>query len=93
MLVSRFGNLKMMKHETISNFNSKLCNIANEAFAFGEKYSDTACEENLEITTREVCIQSDTMKLDELMGSLQIFELNLKQNKKEKSITFQVEEQ
>ena len=29
------------------------------------------------------------MRLDELMGSLQMFELNLKMNKKEKSIAFQ----
>ena len=33
------------------------------------------------------------MKLDEQIGSLQTFELNLKQNKKDKSITLRVEEQ
>ena len=33
------------------------------------------------------------MRLDELMRSLQIFELNLKQNKKEKSIALRAEEQ
>ena len=33
------------------------------------------------------------MKLDELMGFLQAFELNLKQNKKEKSTALRVEEQ
>ena len=33
------------------------------------------------------------MKLDELIGSLQTFELNLKQNKKDKSITLRVKEQ
>ena len=32
------------------------------------------------------------MRLDELMGSLQTFELNLNQNKKEKSIAFRAEE-
>ena len=31
------------------------------------------------------------MRLDELMNSLQTFELNLKMNKKDKSITFQIE--
>ena len=31
------------------------------------------------------------MKLDELMGSLQTFELNLKMSKKDKSIAFQAE--
>ena len=34
-----------------------------------------------------------TMKFDELMGSLQAFKLNLKQNKKEKSIALRAEEQ
>ena len=33
----------------------------------------------------------NTMSLKELMGSLQTFELNLKMNKKEKSIAFQDE--
>ena len=33
------------------------------------------------------------MRLDELMGSLQTFELNLKQNKKKKSIALRAEEQ
>ena len=46
-------------------------------------YKVTAIEE-----ARDVSI----MTLDELMGSLQIFELNLKMNKKEKSISFEVEQ-
>ena len=33
MLASRFENLRMMKNETISDFNFKFCDIANEAFA------------------------------------------------------------
>ena len=45
------------------------------------------------MTANEEAHDINTMKLDELMGSLQNFELNLKQNKKEKSITLRVEEQ
>ena len=41
MLTSRFENLKMMKHEIISYFNSKLCDITNETFTHEEKDSDT----------------------------------------------------
>ena len=41
MLTSRFEDLRMMANKTISDFNFKLCNIANEAFALGEKYSNT----------------------------------------------------
>ena len=40
MLAIRFEDLRMMENETISDFNSKLCDIANEAFALGEKYSN-----------------------------------------------------
>ena len=40
MLASRFEDLRMMENETISDFNSKLCDLANEAFALREKYLD-----------------------------------------------------
>ena len=38
------------------------------------------------VTAIEEARDVSTMKLDELIGSLQTFELNLKQNKKEKCI-------
>ena len=38
---SKFEDLRMLEHETIDDFNYKLCDIANEAFALGEKYSNT----------------------------------------------------
>ena len=41
MLASRFEYLRMLENETISDFNSKLCDIENEAFALEEKYSNT----------------------------------------------------
>ena len=41
MLIFRFENLKMMKHEIISYFNSKLYDITNETFTFEEKDLDT----------------------------------------------------
>ena len=70
----------MMKHETISDFNSKLCDIANEAFALGEKYSNTKLVRKTlrslpkrfayKVTAIEKARDVNTMKLDELMGSL-----------------------
>lgn len=30
----------MHEYETISEFNARLCDISNEAFALGEKYSE-----------------------------------------------------
>ena len=91
----------MMENETINDFNSKLCDIANEAFAFGKKYSDIKLVRKTlrslpeRFAYKVAAIEEDcdlnTMSLKELMGSLQIFELNLKMNKKEKSIAFQAE--
>ena len=99
MLASRFEDLRMLEDETISDFNSKLCDIANEAFTFGEKYSETKLVKKTlrsfpkRFTYKVVAIKEakdvSTMKLDELMRSLQTFELNLNQNKKEKIIAFQ----
>ena len=40
ILTTRFENLRMQESETISEFNSRLCDITNEAFALGEKISE-----------------------------------------------------
>ena len=40
ILTSRFKNLRMKEEESISEFNSRLCDTANKAFALGEKYSE-----------------------------------------------------
>ena len=93
----------MMENETISDFNSELCDITNEAFAIGEKYSDIKLVRKtlrslLERFAYKVAaiekarnLNTNTISLKKLMGSLQTFELNLKMNKKEKSIAFQAE--
>ena len=101
MLASKFEDLNMLEHETINDFNSKLCDIANEAFTFGEKYSDTKLVRKTlrslperftyKVAAIEEACDVQNMRLDELMGSLQTFELNLKMNKKEKSIAFQAD--
>ena len=98
MLATRFEELRMMENETISDFNSKLCDIANEAFAFEEKYSNIKLVRKTlrylpegfayKVATIEEARDLNTMSLKELIGSLQTFELNLKMNKKEKSIAF-----
>ena len=92
MLASRFEDLRMMKNENISDFNSKLYGIANKAFALGKKYSDIKLVRKTlrslpkrfvyKVTVIEEAHALNIMKLKELMSSLQIFELNLKINKK-----------
>ena len=102
MLASKFEDLRMLEDETISDFNSKLCDIANEAFTLGEKHSETKLVRKTlrslpeRFAYKVAAIEKEknvsSMKLDELMGSLQTFELNLSQNKKEKSIDVRTKE-
>ena len=80
MLATRFEELRMMKNETISDFNSKLCDIANEAFALGKKYSDIKLVRKTlrslperftyKVAAIEKARDLNTMFLKELMGSL-----------------------
>ena len=96
MLTSKFEDLRMKDDETISDFNLKLCDIANETFALGEKYSDTKLVRKTlrslskrfayKVAVVKKAHDVSTMRLDELMGSFLTFELNQKQNKKENSL-------
>ena len=94
----------MKEDESISEFNYKLCNIANEVFALEEKYSKEklVCKVlrslpkrfSYKITTIKEAKDVQNIKLKELMDSLHTFEINLdKENeeKKDKRIAFQVE--
>ena len=104
ILTSRFENLRMKEEESISDFNSKICDIANEAFALGEKYSEEKLVRKTlrslpkrfayKVTAIEEAKDVQNMKLDELMGSLRTFEMNLEEekgDKKPKGIAFQAE--
>ena len=73
---------------SINDFNSKLCEIANETFTFGKKYPEikllrkTLKSLPKKFTYKVAAIEKvkdvNIIKLDELMGSLHTFELNLK---------------
>ena len=59
MLASKFEDLKMLKDESINDFNSKLCEIVNEAFTLGEKYHEIKLmRKNFKVFIRQVCLQS-----------------------------------
>ena len=88
MLASKFEDLRMLKDESINDFNSKLCEIANEAFTLGEKYTEIKLIRKtlrslldrfaIKVVAIEEANDVNTMRLDELMRSLQTFKLNLK---------------
>ena len=98
ILTTRFEQLKMHEDECIANFNSKLCDIANESFALREKYLDAKLVRKTlrslperfayKVAAIEEAKDVDSMKLDELMGSLHTFELKFKKDKKENGIAF-----
>ncbi|KAH7681548.1 Zinc finger CCHC-type protein [Dioscorea alata] len=76
--------------ETIATFNAKLMDIANQAYQLGKKFSDkkrfyakvSAIEEARDITT---------MRLDELMGLLQAYEMNLNPKRKVEDFALKTE--
>ncbi|KAA0058969.1 gag-pol polyprotein [Cucumis melo var. makuwa] len=88
----------MTKEETIAKFNVRVLDIAKESDALGEKMSDSKLVRkvrrslpskfNMKVTTIEEANDLSKMKLDELFGSLQTFELNLGdgENKKKPSL-------
>ena len=88
MLTTRFENLRMSEKETLTEFYEELFDIANEYFALGEKLSDSVLVRKIfrslpdrfqsKITAIEEVKNLDTLKVEELMGSLRTFELNQK---------------
>ena len=70
----------MEEDECIADFNSKLCDIANEAFTLGEKYSDAKLVKKTlrsllarfayKVTAIEEAKNAENMRLDELIDNL-----------------------
>ena len=87
-LVTDFENLVMHEDETITDFHGRLCDVSNECYALGKVYSNSELVRKVvcslpkrfmsKVTSIEECRDLDSMELDELIGSLQTFELNLK---------------
>ncbi|KAK2429756.1 putative mitochondrial protein [Trifolium repens] len=99
-LTSKFEALRMKDDESIQDFHLCLLDIANSFEALGEKISDEKLSRKLlrslpkrfdmKVTAIEEAHDISTMKMDELVGSLQTFEivLNERSDKKNKSIAF-----
>jgi excinuclease UvrABC nuclease subunit len=90
----------MKDDESIQEFHLSLLDIANSFEALGEKMPDEKLSRKLlrslpkrfdmKVTAIEEAHDISTMKMDELVGSLQTFEivLNERGDKKNKSIAF-----
>ncbi|CAM8953272.1 unnamed protein product [Rhodiola kirilowii] len=103
-VTSKFENLRMQEDETIAHFNTQVLDISNEAFALGEPMTDeTLVRKVLRSLTKQFAMKAlaikeandvKTMRLDELMGSLQTHESYMNEEDqlmKDKSIGLKAE--
>ena len=105
LLISKFENLQMEENETIRQYHARISYISKESFVLGEKI----LEEKLiwkvlrpllerfayKATAIGEAKNRETMKLEELIGSLRTFEMKLDEDKKQRkrTVAFQVEPQ
>ncbi|CAM8892780.1 unnamed protein product [Rhodiola kirilowii] len=93
MVTSKFANLRMQEDETIADFNTRVLDISNELFALGEPMSEeTLLRKVLRSLPKRYAMKAlavkeahnvRTMRLDELMGSLQAHEMEMEMDEEE----------
>ncbi|KAK2401971.1 gag-protease polyprotein [Trifolium repens] len=100
LLTTKFENLRMKEEESIQDFHMNLLDIANSFEALGEKVSDEKLSRkilrslpkrfDMKVTAIEEAQDIANMKVDELVGSLQTFEMTINErgDKKNKSVAF-----
>ncbi|XP_057452470.1 uncharacterized protein LOC130744299 [Lotus japonicus] len=100
LLTTQFENLRMKEDETISDFHLRVRDLANASFALGEQMSEEKLARkilrslpkkyDMKVTAIEEAQDISSIKVDELIGSLQTFEMSINErsDKKNKSIAF-----
>ena len=96
MLTTRFEELKISKDESFESFYNKLNKMVVEKFNLGEKMEDSKIVRKIlrtflesfraKVTTIEESKDLDDIKVQELIGSLQTYELSLPNQRKSKSL-------
>jgi hypothetical protein len=96
MLISRFEEIKMLEEETFREFYSKMSDLRNSMVSLGKPISDVKLNRKIlrslpkhfriKVTTTEESKDLEEMKIEELVGSLQTYELSLPSVKKMKTI-------
>ena len=87
MLTTKFENLRMMEDETIHEFHMNILEIANTSGALGEKMSEEKLVRKIlrslpkrfamKVTAIEEAQDICNLMVDELIGSLQTFEIGI----------------
>ncbi|CAM8948955.1 unnamed protein product [Rhodiola kirilowii] len=103
-VTAKFQNLRMQEDETIADFNTRVLDSSNEAFALGEPLSEEKLVRKVlrsltkRFTMKALAVKKvndvKTMRLDELMGSLQTHEMDMNQENqlvKDKGIALKAE--
>src|SRR4051812_12879377 len=100
LLTTKFENIKMKEDETIHEFCMNVREISNNSGALGEKLTEEKLVRkilrslpkrlDMKVTAIEEAQDINNMKMDELIGTLQIFESSICEpvEKKNKSIAF-----
>jgi hypothetical protein len=96
MLISKFEEIKMLEDETFGEFYSKMSDLRNQMLSLGKTLSDVKLIRKIlrslperfriKVTTIEESKDLEEMKIEELVGSLQTYELSLPPVKKLKTI-------
>ena len=96
MLTTRFEKLKMSEDESFDSFYGKLNEVVVSKFNLGEKTEDSKIVRKIlqslpeSFRTKVIAIEEskdvDYMKVQELIGSLQTYELSLPNQRKSKSL-------
>jgi hypothetical protein len=96
MLISKFEEIKMLEDETFGEFYSKTSDLRNSMVSLRKPISDVKLIQKIlrslperfriKVTTIEESKDLEDMKIEELVGSLQTYELSLPPVKKLKTI-------
>jgi len=96
MLISKFEEIKMLEEETFGEFYSKISDLRNSMVSLGKPISDVKLIRKIlisllehfriKVTTIEESKDLEETKIEELVGSLQTYEVSLPSVKKLKTI-------
>ncbi|XP_075504434.1 uncharacterized protein LOC142541862 [Primulina tabacum] len=94
MLTSKFESLRMKDNETIVEYDRRLCDNANEVFSLGDPMSNERLVSkvlrslpehfNIKICAIDESKDTSTLNLEDLIGLLRTFEMNLDLQKRDK---------
>ena len=100
MLTTRFEELKMSEDESFDSFYGNLNKVVIGKFNLGEKTKDLKIVRKIlqsliesfcaKVTAIEESKDLDDIKVQELIGSLQTYELSLPSQRKSKSLAFKM---